>query len=52
MLVERAVVVVLAVLAGDRRAGLVEEAREVGVAPKLDAWAARGMLREVGVGKV
>jgi len=50
MLVERAVEVVVAVFPGDGRARLVEQAREVGVAAKLDARAARRMLGEVGGG--
>jgi hypothetical protein len=41
--------VVLALLAGEGGAGLVEEAREVDVAPELDARAARGMLGQVGL---
>ena len=47
VLVHRAVVVVLADLPGKRGAGLVEQARKLGVAPQADARAAGRVLGQV-----
>jgi len=47
-LVQRGVVVILAVLVGERRAALVQQPWQLRVAAKADARTARRMLREVG----
>src|SRR5262245_23625396 len=47
-LVQRAVVVILAVLVGERRAALVQQPWQLRVAAEADARTARRMLGEVG----